>query len=222
MFLVRSPVAYHSAGFRWGTATFKFYDRRDNLAVTVTAAATVGFLTITGSLPLTGGAAAGGSAGVSVEVSVDLNQAVAALAVIGFHSRRVTSSGRDCATSSTGVVQRFLARHPCDKIILAGLTARSKGAAARIAISWVTMSSTKLATRYKHEADSYGSGNPPEPAGRPRFNGLCYASGQNGVTVWTAQIQPIGLPSVRTDREILRDVAPGKLAPGYLQRHCID
>ena len=31
MFLVRSPVAYHSAGFRWGTATFKFYDRRDNL-----------------------------------------------------------------------------------------------------------------------------------------------------------------------------------------------
>ena len=24
-------MAYHSAGFRWGTATFKFYDRRDNL-----------------------------------------------------------------------------------------------------------------------------------------------------------------------------------------------
>jgi membrane protein len=24
-------VAYHSAGSRWGTATLKFYDRRDNL-----------------------------------------------------------------------------------------------------------------------------------------------------------------------------------------------
>jgi len=31
VFLVRSPVAYHSAGSRWGTATLKFYDRRDNL-----------------------------------------------------------------------------------------------------------------------------------------------------------------------------------------------
>jgi hypothetical protein len=31
VFLVRSPVAYHSAGTRWGTATLKFYDRRDNL-----------------------------------------------------------------------------------------------------------------------------------------------------------------------------------------------
>ena len=34
VFLVRSPVAYHSAGSRWGTATLKFYDRRDNLART--------------------------------------------------------------------------------------------------------------------------------------------------------------------------------------------
>jgi hypothetical protein len=31
VFLARSPVAYHSAGSRWGTATLKFYDRRDNL-----------------------------------------------------------------------------------------------------------------------------------------------------------------------------------------------
>jgi hypothetical protein len=35
VFLVRSPVTYHSAGFRRGTATFKFYDRRDNLALAI-------------------------------------------------------------------------------------------------------------------------------------------------------------------------------------------
>jgi hypothetical protein len=32
VFLVRSPVAYHSAGTRWGTATFKFYEGRDILS----------------------------------------------------------------------------------------------------------------------------------------------------------------------------------------------
>jgi hypothetical protein len=29
--LVRSPVAYHPAGSRRGTATLKFYEARDNL-----------------------------------------------------------------------------------------------------------------------------------------------------------------------------------------------
>lgn len=174
--------------------------QRKVAAVTVATAVTIGFLTFSGSLPLTGGAASGGSEGVSVEVSADLNQAVAALAVIGFHGTRVTSSSRDCAANSTGAVERFLARHPCDKLILAGLTVRGQEAAARIGISWVTMPSTNLATRYKNKADSYRTGNPPEPPGRPRFNGLCYASGQNGATVWTAQIQPVGHPAVRINR----------------------
>jgi hypothetical protein len=31
VFLVRSPVAYHPAGSRWGTATLNFYEDRDNL-----------------------------------------------------------------------------------------------------------------------------------------------------------------------------------------------
>jgi len=31
VFLVRSPVAYHPAGSRRGTATLKFYEGRDNL-----------------------------------------------------------------------------------------------------------------------------------------------------------------------------------------------
>jgi hypothetical protein len=32
VFLARPPVAYHSAGTRWGTATFKFYEGRDILS----------------------------------------------------------------------------------------------------------------------------------------------------------------------------------------------
>ena len=34
MFLVRSPVAYHPVGPRWGTATLKFYEGRDILSGT--------------------------------------------------------------------------------------------------------------------------------------------------------------------------------------------
>jgi len=190
------------------------------VAVTAAATATVGFITISGSLPF--GAAAGGSEGASVEISADLNQAVAALAAIGVHTARTVRSGADCAQTSTGALQSFFIRHPCQKLTFAQLTAHSQRTAARIAISWVTMPSISLALQYKSMADAYGTGNPPEPAGKPPFNGLCYASGQSGATVWTTQVQPIGNPSVRLDREILRDAAPGKSSPGNLQQHCID
>lgn len=192
------------------------------VTVTLTAAVTVGFLTLTGSLPLTEGAAAGGSEGASVEVSVDLNKAVAALAAHGFHSTHVVSPSHACATNSTGSLRHFFARHRCEDVILAGLTAHGHGTTTRVAISWVTMPSARLATQYKNKVDTYGTGNPPEPAGKPSFNGLCYASGQEGAVVWAAQVQPIGHPSVSADRKILRDTAPGKLNPSYLQHHCID
>lgn len=192
------------------------------MTVTVTAAVTVGFLTFTGSLPLTGGAAAGGSESASVEVSADLNKAVAALAVDGFHSSRFVSPSKACAKNSTGSLRRFFVLHPCEYFLLVGLTAHGHGTTARIAISWVRMPSASLAAQYKNKADTYGTGNPPEPAGKPSFNGRCYASGQGGAIVWIAQVQPVGYPSVSADRKILRDAAPGKLDPGYLQEHCID
>jgi hypothetical protein len=94
--------------------------------------------------------------------------------------------------------------------------------AARIAISWVTMPSISLALQYKSMADAYGTGNPPEPVGGPTFNGLCYASGLSGATVWTTQVQPIGHASVSIDRDILLYTAPGKISPRYVKKHCID
>jgi hypothetical protein len=193
---------------------------RRKAAVGVTAAATItlGFLTVTGSLPI-GGAAAGGSEGASVEISADLNQAVAALAVTGLHGDRVVSSSVDCAGTSTGLLQSFFIRNPCKKLVLAALTAHSPRTSAQIEISWVTMPSASLAIQYKRDADAYGTGNPPGSSGR--FNGLCYASGRNGATVWTVQVQPIGRSSVDTDRAILKDAAPAKLGTDYLQQHCI-
>jgi hypothetical protein len=45
------------------------------------------------------------------------------------------------------------------------------------------MPTTTLASQYKARADKFGQGNPP---GEPHaFTGLCYASGQNGATVWS-------------------------------------
>lgn len=221
------PGTHRTGPYRRGDGTpVRGYTARNpgrrKVAVAVTAAATVtvGFITISGSLPF--GAAAGGSEGASVEISADLNQAVAALAVIGVHTARVVKSGTDCARTSTGALQSFFIRHPCQKLTLAELTAQNQRTAARIAISWVTMPSISLALQYKSMADAYGTGNPPEPAGAPTFNGLCYASGLSGATVWITQVQPIGHASVPIDGEILRDTAPGKISPGYVKQHCID
>jgi len=157
-----------------------------------------------------------------VQVKADLTQAIAALAGLGFHSARGVNSsnpsyGTDCARSATGEVGQFLTRHPCKEYASATLTSRRQGTTAQVAMSWVVMPTATLASQYKAKADAPQQGNPPgEP---PAFNGLCYASGQNGATVWTAQVQPTG--HVNADREILQAAAPSRLTQSYLQQHCI-
>lgn len=195
--------------------------RKASTAVTVTVAATVGFLTFSGSMPLTR-VAAGGSEGTSADISVDLNQAVAALNGSGLHITQAFSSAKNCAETSTGEVKRFFIRHPCRNVAVEEMTVLGRGGATRVAITWVTMSSNRLATQYKHEVDSYGTGNPPEPAGSPVFNGQCYASGHHSATVWVVQVQPIGYGSAIMDREILWDAAPVKPSHDYPEKHCID
>jgi hypothetical protein len=188
----------------------------------VVLAVTIGFVTLAASLD----SSAGGSGGsLSVQVKADLNQAVASLAALGFRNARSTSSrtpstsyGTDCAASSTGEVRRYLGRHPCKEYASAMLAARSHGATAQVAISWVVMPSVALAAQYKSEADAPRNGNPP---GESRaFNGRCHASGEDGATVWTEQVQPTGPLSVDAERQILRAAAPRKLTEGYLLRHC--
>ena len=81
------------------------------------------------------------------------------------------------------------------------------------------MPTVALAAQYKGEADAPLNGNPPGES--LAFNGLCYASGQNGATVWTEQVQSAGPLSIDVDRQILQDAAPGKLTAGYVLQHCI-
>lgn len=190
------------------------------VGVVVAGAITIGALTLTGSL---GGSAAGGRNSLTVQVKADLNQVVAALAALGFHSERSTgapspSYATNCAKAATGGVKQFLTRYPCKEYTTANLTARRQGATAQVAITWLVMPTPAQAGQYKAEADTPGQGNPP---GESAFNGRCYASGQDGATVWTEQVEPTGNLPVNTDRQILQAGAPGKLAPGYLQQHCI-
>jgi hypothetical protein len=114
------------------------------------------------------------------------------------------------------MVKQFLTSHPCKEYANALLTEREEKTDAHVAMTWVVMPNTALATTYKSKADTYRYGNPPgEP---PAFNGRCYASGQNGSTVWAEQVQPTGHPSL--DQQVLQASAPANLSAEYLREHC--
>jgi hypothetical protein len=80
------------------------------------------------------------------------------------------------------------------------------------------MPTAALASMYKTEVDAPGTGNPPGISSA--FNGDCYASGQQGATVWTIWVRPSG--DAKVDQEILQVAAQGKLTPSYLGRHWIN
>jgi hypothetical protein len=100
---------------------------------------------------------------------------------------------------------------------IASIRAHRQDTSAQVAISWVVMPTPALATQYKHMVDERYRGNPPGESAA--FNGLCYASGQNGETVWVDQVQPTG--HINADQEILQVMAPTKLSPSYLDIHCV-
>jgi hypothetical protein len=201
--------------------------------VSVTAAITIaigGTVAITESL---GGSGSGGKS-LSVQVKVDLNNALRELAALGFHipvrshssSTPSPSNARtDCARSATGEVRRFLAHYHQCKDASVVWTTSGHGVTTRVVISLVVMPTRHLAGAYKKLADTpYKSRmpHPGNPPGEPRafFDGNCYASGENGATVWTEQVQPTG--QVKIDQEILKRAAPAKLSPGYLKIHCVE
>jgi hypothetical protein len=80
------------------------------------------------------------------------------------------------------------------------------------------MTTTALANQYKAVVDAYGTGNPPGASSA--FNGLCYASDQQGPTVWTVEVKPTG--QAKIDQGILQDAVKGDLPEIYLQKHCVD
>jgi hypothetical protein len=166
-----------------------------------------------------------GSNNLSVQIKVDLNNALAGLTALGFHDVRTIRSRKsgpahrtDCAKSATGNVKTFLTNNHCKLYVTATRTVAKQGVTALVAFSWVEMHTSTLAGQYKAEVDTYGTGNPP---GVPHaFNGRCYTSGLQGATVWTIELRPTG--NVDIDRKVLQAAARTKLTPSYLRQHCTE
>jgi hypothetical protein len=189
------------------------------LIATVAVAATIGVISVSASLA----GSSGSGDTLTVQVKADLTQVAAALASRGFQDTRSASSmtssyATNCAANATLEVKQFLTQNQCKEYATAILIVRKRGTTTRVAITWVVMPSVTLAKQYKAIADAYGKGNPP---GQPPtfFPGRCYASGQNGATVWAEQVQPTG--NLTTDQEILQAAAPTMLSRDDLREHCV-
>lgn len=189
-------------------------------SVAVAITGTIGGLAVTGNL----GASSGASSHLSAQVNVDLTSTITTLSSLGFGGKEISSSGTsgssrhtDCAESSTGLVREFFTHHPCERYTAETWTITRQGTTALVAFSWVEMTTASLASQYKVEVDAYGTGNPPGVS--PAFNGYCYASDQQGLTVWTVEVQPTG--NAKADQGILQDAVKGDLSQNYLQKHCV-
>ena len=161
---------------------------------------------------------------MSVQATFDLNKAMSALDGLGFGGKVVAGVGApygndptNCAQSATGQVKVFLTHYPCMQYAADTWTITGQDSSTYVVFAWTEMPITLLADRYKALVDKFGSGNPPGVS--PFFNGLCYASGQQGSTVWTVEVQPTGNPDV--DPKILQAAAPQELPVAYLAKHCV-
>lgn len=191
------------------------------VVVAVTVAGTVGGLAATGNFSASSN---NSSSDLSVQVNVDLNRTIDALSSLGFGGRRISTSGTSgssyrtgCAESATGLVRQFLTHHPCEQFSAETWTITRQDATAQVAFSWVEMPSASLAGQYKAEVDTYSTGNPPGVS--MAFDGRCYASDQQGSTVWTVEVQPTG--NAKVDRGILQAATKRSLSPYYLRKHCV-
>ncbi len=189
-------------------------------AAVLTVTGTLGGLTATGTF----NSSASASSGLSLNVTADLNKAIGALAGLGFGGKLLSSTGTptnnsptDCASSASGQVKTLLTHYPCKQYASDTWAITRQGSTTDVAFSWVEMPTTDLATRYKNIVDTFNTGNPPGVS--PIFNGLCYASGQQGSTVWAVEIQPTG--NVSSDRNILQAATPASLPSPYLAKHCV-
>lgn len=204
---VRSAPVHQSKN-GWGTA------------IAATTVISIGFITFTAS---SGGSSAGRNS-LSVQVKVDLDKALGALASRGFHRAQSPNASTwgprystNCAQNATGAVAQFLTRHPCKQYASATRTVSQPGDNAQVGFSWVEMPSATLADQYKSVVDTYGTGNPPGLS--PALDGHCYASGLQGAKVWTVEVQPTG--KVNIDRKVLQAAVWEQLTPSYLRQHCV-
>jgi hypothetical protein len=177
-------------------------------------------LTVTGTFDTS----ASGSTHLSTQVNVDLKGTFTTLSSLGFGVENSASSGvsgflrgTDCAKDTAGLVRKFFMDHPCDQYIAETWSVTRQSITTLVAFTWAEMPTKALAQQYKALVDTYGTGNPPGVSSD--FNGLCYASDQQGTTVWTVEVKPTG--KAKTDQGILQDAVKGDLAEDYLKTHCI-
>jgi hypothetical protein len=124
-------------------------------------------------------------------------------------------SDTNCAAHSYGQVERFFQSSPCKWLARAYLAVSdSHGDAILVAISWVDMSNTALAEKYKMLVDRFQTGNVTElsretgPYQKVAFSGMFYASGIDGTAVWNAQAQPVSPTPTAIVNKVLTDAQP--------------
>jgi hypothetical protein len=191
--------------------------RAATVAVAVTLTGTLGGLAATGTF---NGSPNGGN--LSVQVNADLGKTISALLALKFSGRSnsgtsLASYRTNCTESATGQVKQFLTRYPCKQYAAETWTITRRDVTTQVAFSWVEMPTVSLAGQYKAVVDKYDTGNPPGASSA--FNGQCYASGQQGSTVWAVEVQPTG--DVTADQEIVQAAAQANLPVDYLRQHCV-
>jgi hypothetical protein len=198
--------------------------RRSKVKLTLSLTVTATAIGVAVAVGASGGNSAGGGDSLTVQVKVDISQAISAIAKLGFRSTSNGNSsnphyGADCAKNATLDVKQFLIQHRCKEYASAIVMVGKGTTTTHLVITRVIMPTKALAIKYESTADTPESGNPP---GEPPtvFNGLCYASSRNGDTVRTEQVQPTG--DVNADQGLLQAAAtPTKLTHSYLKKHCI-
>jgi hypothetical protein len=215
-----APEGHHAPPIQGEVRSRQRNVRRIAIAATVAVTATIGGLAVTSTFD----SSASGTSHVSTQVNVDLKGTITTLSSLGFGVKDASSPNTpgflynaDCSRSSTRLVQNFFTIHPCEQYIAETWKITRNDTTTLVAFSWVEMATTTLAGKYKSVVDAPGTGNPPGVSSE--FNGLCYASDQQGATVWTVEVKPTGKAVI--DQGILQDAVKGDLSQDYLEQHCI-
>ncbi|MGH3168102.1 MAG: hypothetical protein ACRDN0_19745 [Trebonia sp.] len=153
------------------------------VSATITAAVTIGAVTVTATGTLNS-SARGSSLSASAQLNVDINNVIATFLYLKYSGKQLSTSGASapgatgCAKDSTKEIKVFLTQHPCKDYSADTWLVSKNNISTQVAFSRVEMPTTSLARKYKAEVDQPGTGNPPGVASD--FDGLCYASRRQG------------------------------------------
>lgn len=192
---------------------------RLKVPLTITAAITVGGVTLTASGAFNSPAS---GTSLSVQVNADLSKVISTLSLLKYGGRQISTSEASvpepegCAKDSTKEIKVFLTEHPCKDYSADTWMIYQNDISTQVAFSWVEMPTTSLARQYKIKVDAPGTGNPPGVSSA--FDGHCYASRLQGDTVWSAEVRPT--ENKKVDQHLLESAVQENLSSDYLKIHC--